>query len=128
MARPNVYEDHWFGTVLHTIRERGERMANEHFMGGTIWEQNKILLLYRNWRRMQSWDAPREAGARGCRRFLAPVGEIMFFHQMHMEVGKGLFALARALFEAPPSILWWNLNTWLRFCRREFKTDRKGGE
>jgi hypothetical protein len=64
MARPNVYEDHWFGTVLHTIGERCERMASKHFMGGTVWEQDKIMLLHRNWRRMQSWDAPREAGAR----------------------------------------------------------------
>jgi hypothetical protein len=44
------------------------------------------------------------------------VREVVFFHQSLQGFGDEAVTLARAIFDAPPTVLWYVYGHWPKFC------------
>jgi hypothetical protein len=108
------YEDHSLGRLLTAMGAGGE-IASDGFLGSTMSSADKDMFLRGNFERMAACKATRPADA--CGQFLSPVRRVVFFHQMRMNVGDKLFALAQSVFAAPADIMWYMLHGLPFFCR-----------
>jgi hypothetical protein len=113
-------EDQYIGRFLVDIfKVMPWRMTNHRFMGFEFEEEERGWIMDRNFSYLPVCPTlpPRVQPGSMCLRFVAPIRDIVFFHQSVGGFGEYEIRMARAVFAAPEDVHWWIYAYMSKLCK-----------
>jgi hypothetical protein len=113
-------EDQYIGRFLLTmLNVTASEMTSHRFIGYQFTANETEALLNNDFSKFPpcpSWQKfSRNPG--GCSWFVKPIREVIFFHQSLSDISEDVIRLARAVFNAPPYIMFWMMQDIPNLCR-----------
>jgi hypothetical protein len=115
-------EDQYIGHFLvEVFKVKPWKMTNPKFMGFEFEDKERQWIMHRKFSSLPGCPPVRNAIHPGslCLKFVAPIRDVVFFHQSVGGFGDSDIAMARAMFTAPDDICWWIYGYMSKLCRLE---------
>jgi hypothetical protein len=109
-------EDNYMGEFLNELNFTGVMVTSDKFFGYTIHEEQREILMTRDYDKLPVCPRMPNGGPDGCRRFMSPTQNLVFFHQA-LPFDEYYRSLASHVFTTPPSIKWWMVYHEPELCR-----------
>jgi hypothetical protein len=118
VAALNKPEDVYFTKLLDALNVSLKKATSEFFIGHDIFSKHRGLIWNRTLHLLPRCPAIASIWRRKCRSFVAPLADLVFWHQEGYNRTLGpTIGFARMVFGLPRNILWWSKRGRPHLCR-----------